>query len=66
MLEKVMPEQVGVSSSDIRKFVEYLESKKLVTHSMVIVRHDKVVYENYWKPFNKASIPTARVMLPSV
>lgn len=53
MFQKVMPEQVGVSSSDIRKYVQYLESKKLVTHSMVIMRHDKVIYENYWKPFNK-------------
>ena len=53
MFEKVTPEKVGVRSEDIKKYVKALENANLSTHSIVMLRHGKVFYEAYWKPFNK-------------
>ncbi|MBQ7901127.1 MAG: serine hydrolase [Clostridia bacterium] len=53
MFEKVIPEQVGVSSADIKEYIELLENSGLATHSIVMVRHGKIFYENYWAPFHK-------------
>ena len=53
MFEKVKPEQVGVSSCDIKKYISMLENARLSTHSIIMMRHGKVFYENYWKPFDE-------------
>ena len=53
MYEKVTPESVGVKSEDIKKYVKVLENSNLATHSIVMMRHGKVFYEAYWKPFNE-------------
>jgi len=53
MFEKVVPEQVGVSSQNIKEYVEHLEKHGFATHSIVMVRHGKVFYEAYWAPFHR-------------
>ena len=53
MLERVLPEQVGVSSADIQKYISVLEQAQLSTHDIMMIRHGKVFYENYWAPFHK-------------
>lgn len=53
MLEHVTPEQVGISSESVKKYISILERYNLSTHSIVMLRHGKVFYENYWKPFHK-------------
>ncbi len=53
MFESVKPEQVGVSSDCVHKYIKYLEDKGLSTHSVIMMRHDKVFYENYWAPFDR-------------
>ncbi len=53
MYEKVTPESVGVRSEDIKRYVECLENASLATHSIVMMKHGKVFYEAYWKPFNE-------------
>ena len=52
-MKYVMPESVGISSADIRKYVELLEEKRLSTHDIIIARGENIVFENYWKPFHK-------------
>ena len=47
------PEKEGLASRDIREYVEKLEEFNLSTHSLIIMRHGKVIFENYWTPFNK-------------
>lgn len=47
------PEQKGISSRNIKKFVERLEQKGLSTHNLIISVDDTIVYENYWAPFDK-------------
>ncbi|MEE1043012.1 MAG: serine hydrolase, partial [Clostridia bacterium] len=47
------PEEKGIKSENIKKYIEILEKSGLATHNMVIARGNDIVYENYWKPFNK-------------
>ena len=47
------PEKLGLRSAYIRKYVEKLESAKLITHDIIIARHGEIIYENYRKPFHK-------------
>jgi len=53
MFEKVTPEQVGISSAKVKKYVSLLERAHLSTHNLILIRHGKVFYENYWEPFHK-------------
>lgn len=53
MFEKVKPEEVGVSSENIKRYIEILEKHQLSTHDVIMVRHNKVFYEAYWQPFHK-------------
>lgn len=47
------PEKMGIKSSDIKEFIKVLEESKLSTHDLIIMRHGKIVFEQYWKPFDK-------------
>ena len=53
MFEYTTPEKVGISSASIEKYIRELERRRLSTHNMIIMRGDKIVFENYWKPFDK-------------
>ncbi len=53
MFEKVTPESVGVSSKNVEKYVRLMERYHLAIHSMIMIRHGKVFYENYWSPFDE-------------
>jgi len=53
MHKKTTPEMVGIRSEDIKRYLECLENANLSTHSIVMMRHGKVFYEAYWKPFNE-------------
>ncbi len=48
-----MPEEKGIKSENIKKYIEILEKAGLSTHQMVIARGNDIVYENYWAPFHK-------------
>ena len=47
------PEEKGIKSENIKKYVEILEKAGLSTHNVVIARGNDIVYENYWAPFHK-------------
>ena len=53
MWEHIHPEDAGVSSANILKYVKALEKNRLATHDVIIARGDKILYENYWKPFDE-------------
>ena len=46
------PESVGIRSEAIRAFLEYLENAGLSTHDVILMRHDRIVFELYWEPFH--------------
>lgn len=49
-LPRSTPEAQGVSSKQVREFVETANQKIDTLHSVMLVRHGKVVAEGWWKP----------------
>src|SRR4051812_24274779 len=49
-LPRSTPEAEGVSSADIRAFVEAADREVNTMHSFMLVRHGRVVAEGWWKP----------------
>ena len=45
------PEAEGVSSSAIQKFIESYKKEKHELHSVMILRHGKVISEAWWSPY---------------
>ncbi len=53
MLNSITPEQAGISSALVEKFIRTLESRGLVMHSVLMMRGNDIFAEYYWKPFHK-------------
>ncbi len=52
MFEKVTPEEYGLSSADIARFIQKIEARGAIMHSLLILRHGKILAEHYWSPFD--------------
>lgn len=52
-MEYAKPEELGISSENILKYIKKLEEKRLIMHDVLIMRHGKLLCEAYWKPFHK-------------
>ena len=50
-LPRSTPELQGLSSGGIRALVETVEKNNLGLHSLMVVRHGKVVAEGWWDPY---------------
>ncbi len=48
------PEECGISSKSIERFIRTIEDRRLYTHNLIIAKGDDIIYENYWQPFNVA------------
>lgn len=53
MFKKATPEEVGLPSSEVSRFINYLNDNSHATHSLLLIRDDKIFTEAYWKPFDK-------------
>src|SRR5258708_5195305 len=51
-LPRSTPESEGLDPGAILALVDALEAENLETHSLMIVRHGKVVAEGWWGPFS--------------
>ena len=47
------PEREGIPSAAIERYLRGFVDEKLAMHSLMVVRHGKIVFEKYWKPFDK-------------
>lgn len=47
------PEREGIPSAAIERYLRGFEEEKLEMHSLMVVRHGKIVFEKYWKPFDE-------------
>lgn len=47
------PEQAGIKSENIEKYLEILKSERMATHSIIMAKGDSIFFEKYWKPFDK-------------
>lgn len=52
-LQYITPEEAGISSKNILKFLKTLEKYHFCTHSFLMERSGKVFAEGYYAPFNK-------------
>lgn len=53
MFTYAKPEQTGVNSKNILRYIQSLENAGLSTHNVIIAKGDKIIYENYYAPFHK-------------
>ncbi len=53
MFQNVTPENIGLESKCVRKFIEHIEDCGLTTHDIVMMRGENIFCEAYWKPFDK-------------
>jgi CubicO group peptidase (beta-lactamase class C family) len=53
-LSRSTPETEGVDSAGLQKFIEALEARVDAVHSVMLVRHGKVVAEGFWGPYQAA------------
>ena len=49
-LPRATPESQGVSSEAVREFIATLDQKVNTMHSVMVVRHGKVIAEAWWQP----------------
>jgi len=49
--ETATPEEVGVSSRDILKYIDDLEHSGTEMHGLMIMRHGKLITQGWWAPF---------------
>ena len=50
-LPRSTPEAEGVSSARLMAFIDTLNKSQHEFHSIMILRHGKVIMEGWWKPF---------------
>jgi CubicO group peptidase (beta-lactamase class C family) len=50
-LPRSNPENEGVSSAGIIKFLDAVANSKHEMHSLMILRHGKVIAEGWWNPY---------------
>ena len=56
MFNQITPEQAGISSKHVKKFIETLNRRGLVTHSVLMMKGDDVFAEYYWAPFTRDTV----------
>lgn len=53
ILERVAPENVGISSKAIIDFLDSVEDKQINMHSFMLLRNGKVAAEGFYRPFDE-------------
>ncbi len=48
-----LPEECGISSAAIEKFMRLLEDRRVYMHDIIIAKGDNIIFEKYWAPFHE-------------
>ena len=54
--EKVIPEDVGISSTGLISFARKLEYNNIPMHSIIVMRHGKICMESYYAPYSRDTL----------
>lgn len=54
--DRIAPERAGLASGDVLSFVKMLDGLGLYTHSLLIARGNDLVYEAYYKPYERNTL----------
>ena len=50
-LQRTTPEEQGVPSATIARFFQQVQEKGYDVHSLMMIRHGKVIAEHWWAPY---------------
>lgn len=53
LFDTITPEQAGISSANVAAYIEHLNRRGCTTHSLLMMRGDKLFAEYYWAPFHR-------------
>lgn len=53
---KAIPEEVGISSENILKFIKVLENNGIPMHSLLMIRYGKLITETYYAPYKEETL----------
>ena len=53
MFQQITPEQAGISSCQVSRFIRALDKRGLTMHSVLLMKGRDIFGEFYWKPFRK-------------
>ncbi len=53
MFERITPENAGISSKLVKRYIDKLNQRNIKMHSVLMIKGDKLFAEAYWKPFHK-------------
>ena len=56
MFEKITPEQAGVDSRAVAKYISVIQKYGAVPHSVLMMRGSSLFAEYYWAPFHRESL----------
>lgn len=56
MFEYTTPEKAGISSKNILECLKEFEEYGFATHSIIMMRDDKIFFEKYYAPYNENSL----------
>lgn len=51
-MKYAVPESEGISSANIKRYIEKIEEAQLSTHDIIIARGNNIIFEKYWEPFD--------------
>ena len=54
--KKKTPEELGIESEGILRFLDSVKRKGIELHSFMLLRHGEVCAEGWWKPYNRDQI----------
>lgn len=54
--ERAIPEETGIPSECIVRFIDRLQRRQIPMHSLLVMRHDKLVFEGYYAPCTADSL----------
>ena len=53
MIERARPEDAGITSASILEAIDEIDRKRVPIHSLLVMRHGRLVAEAYWAPWKR-------------
>ena len=54
--ERTKPEETGIASECILRMINRLHDKQIPMHSLLLMHHDKLIFEGYYAPCHKDTL----------
>lgn len=54
--DKTSPESAGIPGDAVSRFINRLAARQIPMHSLLLMRHDKLVFEGYYAPYDARTL----------